>query len=543
MSFDCEVMIAGGGPVGLTLALALSWFRIRCHVAEASPTTTRSPKMDLTNCRSMELFRASGVAERLRDAAVPRDHNMDVSWVTTMSGYEIHRFAYPSVNEARAAFLACNDGSSPGEPGMRISQIVLEPLLRDIVSEQSEVAIHYGCRVEAFTQDADGVTTKILNTADGTVKTVRSRWLAACDGGRSTIRQQLGIALDGISGTRPRYMVHFRSDAREVLQRWGIAWHYQSPRHGVMICQDDREAWTLHAPIPPDADPGSLDPRMLLTAFLGTEVPVDILQANPWVAHLLVAERYRAGRVFLLGDSAHQYIPTGGYGMNTGVGDAFDLAWKLAAVAQGWGGEALLDSYDQERRPVGQRNREASGVHAATKARIAGLWPDELDRPGPQGDALRAEIGHRIAEIGNAENESLGIELGYRYDDSPVICAEQGTPPPLGEQRYVPSTWPGARLPSLYLADGRALHDLMGPGFTLIAFDGAESGGFRAGAATRRMPLKILTLDDPHARSVLERDMLLVRPDHHVAWRGNGPSDNVGAVLDRIRGISSLRHV
>jgi 2-polyprenyl-6-methoxyphenol hydroxylase-like FAD-dependent oxidoreductase len=537
MAFDCEVMIAGGGPVGLTLGLALSRFGIRCHIAEANPTTTQSPKMDLTNCRSMELFRAFGVADRLRDAAVPRDHNMDVSWVTTMTGYEVHRFAYPSVDEARAAFRVRNDGSSPGEPSMRISQIVLEPLLRDIVSERREVTIRYGCRVEAFTQDADGVNTTILNTADGTVATVRSRWLAACDGGRSTIRQQLGIALNGISGTRPRYMVHFRSDARDILQRWGIAWHYQSPRHGVMICQDDREAWTLHAPIPPGADAGSLDPRVLLRGFLGTEIPVEILQANPWVAHLLVAESYRAGRVFLLGDSAHQYIPTGGYGMNTGVGDAFDLAWKIAAIAQGWGGEPLLDSYDQERRPVGRRNREASGFHAATKARIAGLWPDDLDRPGPQGDALRAEIGRRIAEIGNAENESLGIELGYRYDDSPVIYAEPGTPPPVGEQRYAPSTWPGARLPSLYLADGRALHDLLGPGFTLIAFNSAESGGFRAAAATRRMPLKILALDDPHARSVLDREMLLVRPDHHVAWRGNAPSDNVGAVLDRIRGI------
>jgi hypothetical protein len=332
-------------------------------------------------------------------------------------------------------------------------------------------------------------------------------------------------------------MVHFRSDAREVLQRWGIAWHYQSPRYGVMICQDDKEAWTLHAPIPPGADAGSLDPQVPLRAFLGTEIPVQIMQANPWVAHLLVAQSYRKGRVFLLGDSAHQYIPTGGYGMNTGVGDAFDLAWKLAGIAQGWGGEALLDSYDQERRPVGRRNREASGFHAATKARIAELWPDELDQAGPQGDVLRAEIGRRIAEIGNAENESLGIELGYRYDDSPVICAEQGSPPSLSQQRYAPSTWPGARLPSLYLADGRALHDLMGPGFTLIAFDGAETGGFQAAAATRRMPLGILALDDSRARSVLERNMLLVRPDHHVAWRGNAPPDKVGAVLDRIRGI------
>ena len=343
-AYDCEVMIAGGGPVGLTLALALSRFGIRCQIAEANPTTTTSPKLDITNCRSMELFGTCGVADRLRDSAVLRNHNMDVSWITTMSGHEIYRFEYPGVDGARAAFRQRNDGSSPREPAMRISQIVLEPLLRDIVSERPQIKISYGSKVESFVQDAEGVVTTVLDVADGKTGTVRSRWLAACDGGRSTIRNDLGIALDGVSGTRPRYMIHFHSEARNVLQRWGSAWHYQSPKHGVMICQDDREMWTLQAPISLGADPSSLDPRSILKAFLGTEIPADILRTSRWVAHLRVAEGYRSGRVFLVGDSAHQYIPTGGYGMNTGVGDAFDLAWKLAAVAKGWGGEALLES-------------------------------------------------------------------------------------------------------------------------------------------------------------------------------------------------------
>ncbi|MDA0991752.1 MAG: FAD-dependent monooxygenase [Verrucomicrobia bacterium] len=537
MAFACDVMIAGGGPVGLTLGLALSHFGLTCYVAEANATTTRSPKMDVTNCRSMELFRAMAVSERLRDEAVPRSHNMDVSWITNMSGHEIHRFAYRSVDDDRDYFRAVNDGSCPREPNMRISQIVLEPVLRDLLMTRPEATIRYGQTVETFEQDAEGVTTTMRPSTDGPVETVRSRYLVGCDGGRSIVRQQLGFDLEGVAGTRPHYMVHFRSTDLDVLQRWGPAWHYQSPQHGVLICQDDREMWTLHAPIPPDTDPADIDPADLLTAFMGTRIKAQILQANPWVAHLLVAEQYRSGRVFLAGDSAHQYIPTGGYGMNTGVVDAFDLAWKLSAVQHDWGGEKLLDSYGSERRPIGLRNRDAARFHAETKAGIAGIWLDDIDEPGEAGDKRRAEIGAKIAQIGNAENESLGIELGYRYDESPVIIYEDEKAPPLSDHRYSPGTWPGSRLPSLFLEDGRALYDLLGKGFTLIAFSGRETGSFEIAAARRGVPLDIVQIDDPHARSILARDMILVRPDHHVAWRTNQPAGDAGAILDHVRGI------
>jgi hypothetical protein len=419
---------------------------------------------------------------------------------------------------------------------MRISQILLEPILRDILKTRADATIRYGWRVESFEQDDEGVTTFLRNSAGGAVETIRSRYLAGCDGGRSNVRRRLGIDLQGVAGTRPRYMVHFRSTDLDVLQRWGPAWHYQSPEHGVLICQDDKEMWTLHAPIPPDTIPDDIDPMDLLTSFMGVKIDAEILQANAWMANLLVADQYRSGRVFLAGDSAHQYIPTGGYGMNTGVADAFDLAWKISAVEQGWGGDGLLESYDRERRPVGLRNREAAQFHAETKAGIAKLWPPNLDMPGLEGDKMRAEIGAKIKAIDNAENESLGIEMGYRYDESPVIQNEPGAPPLLGEHRYNPSTWPGSRLPSLFLADGSALYDLLGHGFTLIAFAGSATDDFERDAAERGVPLKILNIDDPHARAILERNLILVRPDHHVAWRGDQPADDAGGILDHARG-------
>lgn len=530
-----DVMIAGGGPVGLTLGLALSQHGIQWRIAERNPTTTNHPKMDVTNCRSMELYRRLGIIDRLRATGVAEDNNMDVSWITRMSGYELHRFHYPGVPEQRRRIRAKNDGTQPREPNMRISQVVLEPLLRDVLRERGEAGLEYGRAVEGFVQDQDGVTTTV-KAEDGSLEKIRSRYLIGCDGGTSGVRKALGIGLDGEPGARARYQVHFRSHDRAVLQRWGIAWHYQSLRYGTIICQDDHEIWTLQAVIPEGVEPEDADPRKLLFDFLGTEIDCEILQANYWLGHLLVAESYGAGRVLLAGDAVHQYIPTGGYGMNTGVGDAIDLAWKLAAVIQGWGGDRLLASYEIERRPVGIRNCAASGGHSRTKGRIAGLSSALLDDPGPEGDRTRAEAGTRIAEIGNAENESLGIEIGYRYDGSPVICHEPGTPPPLDPLVHHGGTWPGARAPSVFLADGRAIFDLFGSGFTLVDFAGADVSGLADAARHAGLPLAHLRIDDTNARAVYERDLVLVRPDQHVAWRGNAPPADPGALVDLVRG-------
>lgn len=224
----------------------------------------------------------------------------------------------------------------------------------------------------------------------------------------------------------PRFMTHFRSDARDVLQRWGVTWHYQSA-FATLIAQDDHDTWTLQSRFPPGAAPETVDPSALLRSFCGgIEIPHEILVANHWTPHLLVAESYGTGRVLLAGDAAHQYIPTGGYGMNTGIGDALDLGWKLAALARGLGGPLLAGSYDAERRPVGRRNRDASARHTDVRIAVAGLYADALLDPGPAGAAARAEAGARIAALGNAENESWGIEHGYCYAASPIIWHEAG---------------------------------------------------------------------------------------------------------------------
>ena len=492
------VLIAGGGPVGMTLARTLASFGVRSLLVERNPSTTRHPKMDITNGRSMELFRRLGLADRLRAVAVPEANNFDISWITSLTGRELHRFRYPSVVQKRAEIRARNDGTQPREPAMRVSQVMIEPVLRDAILGDPLVEARWGVAFEDFTQDDEGVTATLRTVETGATEQVRCDFLAGCDGGSSLVRDQLGIGLDGKAAVAHRYMIHFQSDARDILQAFGIAWHYQTDK-GTLIAQDDKDTWTLQTRMPAQGEP---DPEAVLDAWVGKTFARKILVANPWFTHLLLADRYQGGRVFLAGDAAHQYIPTGGYGMNTGIGDAVDLGWKLAAALKGFGGLGLLDSYERERRPVGYRNRLASERHTSVRLKIAELYASERDP-----DAL----GRAIAALGNAENESWGVEFGYRYDGvepNPVV--------------YEPTTAPGARLPSVFLRDGSALYDRLGPWFTLLCFGGADPSDLIDAAPA---PLDIVVVDDASLAPIYEASLVLVRPDTHVAWRGNGCDD------------------
>jgi 2-polyprenyl-6-methoxyphenol hydroxylase-like FAD-dependent oxidoreductase len=494
------VLIAGGGPVGMTLARTLASFGIRCMLVERQASTTKHPKMDITNGRSMELFRRIGLVDQLRAVAVPEENNFDIAWITTLvGGRELHRFRYPSVVEKRLDILARNDGTQPREPAMRVSQVMIEPVLRDAIVDNPLVEARWGVAFEDFRQDGKGVTCTVRTVSTGETEEIRCDYLAGCDGGSSIVRDRLGIGLSGKANVAHRYMVHFHSEARDVLQAYGIAWHYQSAM-GTLIAQDDRNTWTLQMRMPAEGD---TDPNKVLDAWVGTsDFARKILVANPWFTNLLLADRYQEARVFLAGDSAHQYIPTGGYGMNTGIGDAIDLGWKLAAALKGFGSARLLASYESERRPVGYRNRLASERHTGVRLKIAELYQNERD---PEA------LARGIAALGNAENESWGIEFGYRYDGvdpNPVV--------------YEPTTAPGARLPSVVLRDGSFLYDRLGPWFTLLCFGGADPSPLIDASPA---PLEIVMLDEPALAPLYEAKLVLVRPDTHVAWRGNSCAD------------------
>jgi 2-polyprenyl-6-methoxyphenol hydroxylase-like FAD-dependent oxidoreductase len=534
---ETPVLIAGGGPVGLMLARVLARLGTPAMVVEKSPTPTRHPKMDITNARSMELFRRFGLEDRLRAVAVPEANPFDVAWVTTLAGHELHRFRYMSPEAWRAHIRVHDDGSQPQVPPMRVSQVVIEPVLRAAVAEEPLIRTRYGVALEDLEQDGEGVTAVVRDDADGKTRCIRARYLVGCDGGSSRVRDCLGIPLEGTPAVMQRYMVHFRSQARHLLQRFGVTWHYQSAM-GTLIAQDDHDTWTLQTRPDPGMAVGELDPHERLTAFAGAGFDYQVLVANPWTPHLLVAQRYAHGRVLLAGDAAHQYIPTGGYGMNTGIADAVDIGWKLAAVLQGFGGPALVASYDAERRPVGVRNREASGRHTGVRMAVAEVYRELLAGGGGADQVRRAEAGRRIAALGNAENESFGIELGYCYRGSPIVVQEPGVKAPEDPVHYSPTTVPGVRLPSVFLADGSQLYDRLGPWFTLLSLGSAPPAKWREAARRRGVPLATLALDEARLRHLFGADLILVRPDHHIAWRGEA-SAQAEPILARALGWES----
>lgn len=517
---ETGVLIVGGGPVGLTLALDLGRRGVQCTLIERNLTSIQLPKMERCNARTMEIYRRLGVAERIRDHGLPREAPMDVFLAFSMADREpLVHLPYPSVTQAKAQIAANNDGR-PLEPYQLISQYTLEPLLREIVEELPSVTVRFGCELVEFEQDAQAVTAH-LRTSEGRAETARAAYLVGCDGGSSTVRKQLGISLHGQGNIRKlRQALFYCPDLYQQIPM-GRGRHYhiaEGPYFPFIILQDSTRHWTLHAAAPSDGE--MLE---IFTRALGMAVEVKLLSVNEWTQHLLCADSYAQGRTFIAGDAAHLVIPTGGLGMNTGVGDATDLAWKLAARLAGWGGPHLLSSYETERRAIGLRNVKVSGAAMEGRLGWRAAWAPAIRQAGAQGEALRAEIARRFDSEQRKVTEILGIEAGYRYVNSPIIWPEAGDGPDPDNYQYVPTTWPGARLPHVWLDDRSALHDRLGWGYSLLRLGGTRLEGaeliraFKAYGA----PLEVHTIPDSAARRLYGHDLLLVRPDLHVVWRGN----------------------
>lgn len=545
-SSDTQVLIVGAGPVGLTLAIDLGRRGIRCFVVERNAAPTPLPKMERANPRTMEIYRRLGLADAVRAAGMPGHVPMDVYIVTRLCDPPILRMPYPSPNEARARAANVFDGSVPLEGNQIISQYTLEPLLVAVASALPTVEVRFGCTMTSFIQDDHGVTADVTS-ADGSVEAVRVDYLAGCDGGASAVRKQLGIGMEGRGSIATARQVLFRSD--DLVERVpvvGMARHFfvadADPRiiGTLIVVQDDQKHFVFHTALPEGADMASA-----ILDVIGVPVSIEVLSVTSWKMHLLLAERYAQNRVFLVGDAAHMVIPMGALGMNTGVADAVDLSWKIAATLAGWGGPMLLESYGRERRQVGQRVLEASEYAANGTAR----WRTAC-APGMSADTAEArEIRLGVARLADVEQrkgqEMLGIELGYRYTDSPLVCDDDCSGGGDAKQRpygfaYEPSAAPGVRLPHTWVNGDTALLDLCGDGYTLLRLNGqaASTSALESAFEEAGAPLTVLEVQDAHVRAMCGSDLVLVRPDLHVAWRSDWPPSRP---IDVVRTVTGWR--
>ncbi|XYI03933.1 FAD-dependent monooxygenase [Sorangium sp. So ce1128] len=538
-----SVLIVGGGPVGLTLALALGRYGVPCVLVEKNEEAVFLPKMERCNARSMEIFGRLGIAEAIRRAGWPLDASTDVWILTTLNDPPLVHLRYPSIAQQREQIRAHNDGRWPREPAQRISQYTLEPLIQRHAAALSNVTVRFGCELQSFTEVDEGVVATVRD-ATGTA-TIRADYLVGCDGAHSTVRAISGIELEGDRNPWLRlFQIFFRCDDIHRQHPLGLGRHYHfAPmRGGFLVTQDDLKHCCIHKAIPVDEDYTKIDPSEVINQAVGKPIDAQVLYAKPWTPRMLLAERYQKGRVLLAGDAAHQMIQAGAFGMNTGLGDSYDLAWKLAATLHGWGGPSLLRSYEAERQPIGARNRGAAGMAAFEFAGWFSAWDPIICTEGREAAARRAEFIALAERQARKLYEVEGIELGYRYHDSPVCWPEPGGPDSDRPDRYEPTTWTGARLPHVWLSDGSALHDRIGSGFTLLQVGASDhdTRGFQRAADDLGVPFDILRVPDPHVREIYGRDLFLVRPDLHVAWRGNSIPDDPARIIAVATGHASI---
>ena len=542
-----SVLVVGGGPVGLSLSIALSQQGVPSIVVNDRKTTTTHPKLDVVNCRSMEIFRQLGLSERIRDAGNPRSANQYSAFAASAAGpmYAVmsdRHLIYRPVADAEKRIRDAVDGALPLESMQRIAQMNLEPVLLDAARSAPSIDTRFGWRLYGFEQDAEGVTAMIQEVESGRSLHVRADYLVGCDGPNSLVRNFLNIDYDGTRDlVGELFIIHFKSDAVAALypdrQPYWHTWLCKPGFMGLLVSPDaSRNDFILHRPFAPR--PGeSLE--SVIDAALGVKVAYEIVQSGPWRPQFLVAKAFGRGRVFLAGDSTHQYMPTGGLGMNTGLAEAHNLAWKLAATLKRWGGETLLESYEAERLPVARRNRDHVKKCAAASFESTFRGSEVRLDETPEGKASRESLARDFEAKTSRLYESLGVEIGYRYVGSPIVVADSAPEPDYDEIRYVPTTWSGARLPSAFRADGTAVFDQLDPsGFTLLASAdrAGDCGAMTTAAADVGAPLSVLPIDEPHLIALYEKPFVLVRPDHHVAWRGDAMPKDCRSVVDVVRG-------
>ena len=531
------ILIVGGGPVGLALASDLGLRGTSCLLIEQGEGLPDHPRATALNSRSMEFMRRWGIADAVHAAGTPDDFPHTALYCTTLSGFEIARIDRPH-HGGRGAST-----TSP-ERAQRCNQIWLDPILRDLAMSFASVDLRYRWRFEALTQERDHVAATVRDLARDELHRIVAQYVIDCSGGHSLIRRQLDLTMSGSP-----YTGYFLSIFVKAPQLWT---HHAMGKAALinfvepeglwrnLVILDGRELYRFGVRGKQYYDaPDKADCERLFTEVVGKNVPHEFISVCRWVARNVVSDNYRRGRIFFAGDAAHLNHPSSGLGLNTGLGDAVDLGWKLTAMLAGWGGSALLESYEIERQPVGRRNISHADVsHAGDREREPAPEIFEDTQAGAQ---ARRRMGEAIVSSMTRKFITDGLALGYRYDPSPICLNEAGAAAHDAIEDYHPNAVTGSRAPHAWLGDGRSLIDLYGRGFTLLRFGEAapDVSAIERAFKDRNVPLSVASVIDPAIASLYERRLVLVRPDGHVAWRSDAPPADPLALVERVRGASA----
>lgn len=514
-----KVLIAGAGPVGLSLAIELGVRGIDCVLVEQGDGILHVPRMSSVSSRGMELCRRWGIADKVRYAVWSKTHPCDFVYVSTMVGDELARLKIGSYKDQQAKMDYSPEGVA------NCPQIFFDPILAEKAKSLSRVTLRYQTRLESFDQDETGVRARLVDSLSGEEQTMAADYLVGCDGAGGIVRRRLGISLEGLGQIATSVNVFFRSPEFAQMHDKGWAYIYRFLADegcwAELIAIDGKELWRLS--VFQDASP-DLTGTSYLRKLAGRDFPYEILDVSPWERRDFLARSYRKDRVLIAGDAAHEMSPTGGAGMHTGMCDSFNLAWKLAAMFDGWGGPQLLDSYEAECRPIARQNVEFSTEKYNAIAALPGA------------DAFRnlvstdPDLPWRLSPPAQRHAQIC-------YGDSP-ICVPDGTPSPEGREQLAPSARPGTRAPHCWIAEGRSTLDLFRGGFVLVRFGApdADIEPLRDAASERGVPLDVVDIDHAQAAAIYKKPLVLVRPDVHVAWRGDALPSDTASLIDHVRG-------
>ncbi len=545
---ETTVLIVGAGPVGMTLALDLASRGIDVAIAELRRAgATPSVKCNQISARSMEIFRRLGISGKLRAAGLPADYPNDVVSATTVTGIELARVSIPSRAERYTAKSGPDTSWPTPEPTHRVNQIYFEPVLFACAASNPRIRLLDRTSVEDFVQGGHGVTVVAHNLESREELSIACSYLVGCDGGRSEIRKKIGATFVGTSEVQRVQSTCIRAPDLANLLHGKRAWMYFSlnPRRcGTTIAIDGLETWQIHNTLyDGETEFDSVDRDWAIRSILGVgpDFRYEVVSKEDWIGRRLVADRFRDRRVFICGDAGHLWLPHAGYGMNAGIADAENLSWKLAAVLSGWASPEILKAYEAERQPVADqvsRFTVDSASRANTQQREI---PAEIEWPGTIGERMRARIGMDAYDLAVQRQCAGGLNFGYFYESSPIIAYDDEPHPAYTMRDFTPSTVPGCRAPHLWLSDGRSLYDALGRGYTLIRLGRTiPVSGIVEAAAQQGVPLRVLDVDGPPARALYARELVLVRPDRHVAWRGDEEPAAPHELIDLLRGGRSM---